>query len=77
MGFPFPIFLDTFDVIQQKIIASKHSKCILRKKNNYEAIFFNYTRDLPDRITITYSIEANEFNNNQSLQLIIRNLIHD
>ena len=31
-GFPAPIFFGTFDVLDQKVIAEKHTKCILYNK---------------------------------------------
>ena len=73
-GFPAPIFFGTFDVLDQKVIAEKHTKCILYNKNKYNAIFFNSIQTLPDRMSISYSVDANEFNNKKSLQIIIKNL---
>jgi len=73
-GFPAPIFFGTFDVLDQKVIAEKHTKCILYNKNKYNAIFFNSIQALPDRMSISYSVDANDFNNKKSLQIIIKNL---
>ena len=72
-GFPAPIFFGIFDVVKQQIIADKHNKCILKNENGrHEAIFFNFSRLLADRIEITYTIELNEFNQKSSIQLIIK-----
>ena len=73
-GFPAPIFFGTFDVLDQKVIAEKHTKCILYNKNKYNAIFFNSIQALPDRMSISYSVDANDFNNKETLQIIIKNL---
>ena len=73
-GFPAPIFFGTFDVLDQKIVAEKHTKCILYNKDKYNAIFFNSIQRLPDRMSISYSVDTNEFNNKKSLQIIIKNL---
>ena len=73
-GFPAPIFFGTFDVLDQKVIAEKHTKCILYNKNKYNAIFFNSIQALPDRMSISYSVDANDFNNKKTLQIIIKNL---
>ena len=71
-GFPAPVFFGIFDVISQEIIAKKHNKSILKNTNGqYEAIFFNFSNELTDRIEIIYSLEINEFNNKPSIQLII------
>jgi len=37
-----------------------------------EAILFGYNDTLPDRIHAVYSLSVNEYNGNQTLQLIIR-----
>ena len=71
-GFPAPVFFGVFDVISQEIIAKKHNKSILENINGqYEAIFFNFSNELADRIEIIYTLEINEFNNKSSIQLII------
>lgn len=71
-GFPAPVFFGVFDVISQEIIAKKHNKSILENINGqYEAIFFNFSNELADRIEIIYTLEINEFNNKSLIQLII------
>ena len=72
-GFPPPVFFGFFDVIKQEIVANKHNKCVLRNENDkYDAIFFNFSGELADRIGATYSVELNEFNRKSSIQLIIK-----
>ena len=72
-GFPPPVFFGFFDVIKQEIVANKHNKCVLRNENDkYDAIFFNFSGELADRIGVTYSVELNEFNQKSSIQLIIK-----
>ena len=39
---------------------------------NYDAIIFNFSGELADRIEVTYTIELNEFNQKSSIQLIIK-----
>ncbi|MDC0182947.1 single-stranded-DNA-specific exonuclease RecJ [Nitrosomonadales bacterium] len=71
-GFPAPVFFGIFYVIKQEIIANKHNKCILENDNGqYEAIFFNFSNELADRIEVIYTLEINEFNNKSSIQLNI------
>ena len=74
-SFPAPLFVDNFDVLNQEIIGEKHTKCLLRNNKNYQAIFFNNNQTLPDKIRVVYSIDANEFNGNKNLQIIIKNIV--
>ena len=72
-GFPAPVFFGIFDVVKQEIIANNHNKCVLKNDyGKYDAIFFNFSRVLADRIEIIYTIEINNFNQNSSIQLIIK-----
>jgi single-stranded-DNA-specific exonuclease len=72
-GFPPPIFFGFFEVVKQEIVANKHNKCVLKNENDkYDAIFFNFSDKLADRIGAIYSVELNEFNQKSSIQLIIK-----
>ena len=62
-----------FDVVRQEIVANKHNKCTLKNEHGeYDAILFNFSGEMADRIEATYSIEINEFNYKPSIQLIIK-----
>ena len=72
-GFAPPIFCGVFDVVSQEIVAEKHNKCILKNDDgNYDAIFFNFSGELADRIEAIYSIELNKFNQKSTIQFIIK-----
>ncbi len=72
-GFPAPVFFGLFDVVKQEIVGNKHNRCVLKNSHqNYDAIFFNFSGELADRIEVIYSIELNQFNKRPSLQLIIK-----
>jgi single-stranded-DNA-specific exonuclease len=72
-GFPIPVFFGVFDVVRQEIVAAKHNKCILKKEDcSYDAIFFNFSGELADRIEVIYTIELNEFNQKSTIQFIIK-----
>jgi single-stranded-DNA-specific exonuclease len=72
-GFPPPQFSDDFDVQHQRVVGEKHLKLKLGMEgSSVEAILFGYNDTLPDRIHAVYSLSVNEYNGNQSLQLIIR-----
>jgi len=72
-GFPSPVFFGIFEVVRQEIVAGKHNKCTLKNEyDTYNAIIFNFSGELADRIEATYTIELNEFNHKSSIQLIIK-----
>jgi len=73
--FPAPFFVDNFDVLHQEVIAEKHTKCFLKNDKKFQAIFFNNNQTLPDKIRAVYSIDANEFNGNKNLQIIIKSIV--
>ena len=60
-------------MVRQEIVAAKHNKCILKKEDcSYDAIFFNFSGELADRIEVVYSIELNEFKQKSNIQFIIK-----
>ena len=72
-GFPAPQFDDMFIVENQRIVGEKHSKLKLSKNSQpIDAILFGHNEPLPERIHAVYSLSINEYNGNQTLQLIIR-----
>ena len=75
-GFPAPQFNDDFVVQNQRVVGEKHLKLRLRlKEKPVEAILFGHNEPLPDRIHAVYSLSINDYNDNISLQLIIRHWI--
>jgi single-stranded-DNA-specific exonuclease len=72
-GFPPPLFSDDFKVLQQRIVGDKHLKLSLaRQQHRFDAIWFNQTDLLDEQVRVVYQLQINEFNGNQSLQLLIR-----
>ncbi len=72
-GFPAPQFDDTFAVVSQRIVGEKHLKLKLSKEGvAVDAMLFGQTEYLPETCRIVYSLSINEYNGNQSLQLLIR-----
>ena len=72
-GFPPPLFCDEFKVVQQRIVGDKHLKLLLeRQQQRFEAICFNQTDLLSEYSRIVYQLQVNEFNGQQSLQLLVR-----
>jgi len=76
-GFPQPIFMDDFKVINQRIVGEKHLKLLLEKdQKRFDAICFNCTKVLTDNITAVYALEANEYKGLQTVQLQIKHIVN-
>ena len=74
-GFPQPVFSDNFKVISQRIVGQKHLKLILEKdQKRIDAIYFNCQDSLNTKIHVTYALESNEYNNLQTVQLVIKHV---
>ena len=72
-GFPQPVFCDDFKVISQRIVGQKHLKLILEKEEKrIDAIYFNCQDSLNPEIRAAYALESNEYNNLQTVQLVIK-----
>ena len=72
-GFPQPVFCDDFKVISQRIVGQKHLKLILEKEQKrIDAIYFNCQDSLNPEIRAAYALESNEYNNLQTVQLVIK-----
>jgi single-stranded-DNA-specific exonuclease len=73
-GFPVPQFDDDFEVLSQRVVGEKHLKLELATDEgiSINAILFGQHAPLPDYIHAVYSLSINEYNGNQSLQLIVR-----
>lgn len=71
-GFPAPLFLDEFEVQNQRLVGGKHLKLsLLRDRQRFEAIWFNHEDLLPTRIKAVYRPTANTWQATVSLQLVI------
>lgn len=72
-GFPEPLFLDEFDVMQKKIVGQKHLKLVLQKASQViDAIYFNQTELESEKISAVYQLQTNRFRDQENLQLMIR-----
>lgn len=73
-GFPEPSFNGCFRVENQRIVGEKHLKLKLRKADSryiYDGILFFDTGPLPSAINAVYQIQANEYNGNTRMQLLV------
>jgi single-stranded-DNA-specific exonuclease len=71
-GFAPPVFCDEFRVLNQRILKERHLKLTLEKDGRrYDAIWFGHVDDLPERATIAYRLDANEYNGVTRVQLLV------
>ncbi len=71
-GFPQPLFEGVFEVQSQRVVGEKHLKLRLATARSIvEAMHFFSVDPLPERISATFKLAANEYNGATSLQLII------
>ncbi|HEX7634321.1 MAG TPA: single-stranded-DNA-specific exonuclease RecJ [Noviherbaspirillum sp.] len=71
-GFAPPLFCDEFRVLNQRILKEKHLKLMLEKDGRrYDAIWFGYAGQLPEKATVAYRLDANEYNGVTRVQLLI------
>ena len=74
-GFPAPLFLDEFDVEQQRVLKDKHLKLRLRKDNTrIDAIQFNFTTQPGNRTRAAFRLAINEYMGVENPQLMLEHL---
>ncbi len=74
-GFPAPLFVDEFEVEQQRVLKDKHLKLKLRKGNTrIEAIQFNFSQQPGSQARLTFRLAINEYMGVESPQLMIEHL---
>ena len=74
-GFPAPLFMDDFDVEQQRVLKEKHLKLRLRKGNTrIDAIQFNFSTQPGNRTRLAYRLAINEYMGVESPQLMVEHL---
>ena len=71
-GFAPPVFCDRFRVLNQRVLKEKHLKLLLEKDGQkYDAIWFGHADALPDYATVAFRLDANEYNGNTKVQLMV------
>jgi single-stranded-DNA-specific exonuclease len=86
-GFAPPLFYDAFEVLNQRVLGEKHLKLTLKPISErvnsemlgsqstatmLEAIYFNHTDFLADRVQLAYQLQTNRYNGVQKVQLNVR-----
>ncbi len=75
-GFPHPLFVGTFYIVEQKILKDAHLKLVLEKDDQrFDAIWFSRnTLVESDEANFIYTIGINEFMGNRNIQLMVENI---
>lgn len=81
-AFPEPLFDNVFDIIEQRIVGGQHLRLMLRLPGSAKivpAIYFfvdleSWPNHRCEKVHALYQLDVNEFNGQESLQLLIRHL---
>jgi single-stranded-DNA-specific exonuclease len=72
-GFAPPAFHSLFDVVGQRVVGEKHLKLRLAREGvEFDAMLFFHDQLLPERIEAVYQLGVNEYNGQQTAQLVVR-----
>jgi single-stranded-DNA-specific exonuclease len=71
-GFAEPLFCDSFEVKNQRLIGERHSKLTLCcADRHFEAMVFSHIEPLPASIRAAYRLQVNDYQGIESLQLTL------
>ena len=71
-GFPAPAFDDEFDVLACRIVGEAHTRLVLQRgRERFTAMLFRSVGELPARIRAVFRAEADRYNGEETLQLVI------
>lgn len=71
-GFPAPLFVDEFEVVEQRVVGDHHLKLKVKKFGKvYNAMLFSTVDNIADRVQAVYRLNVNNFAGGRSLQLTI------
>ncbi|KAB2927405.1 MAG: single-stranded-DNA-specific exonuclease RecJ, partial [Dechloromonas sp.] len=74
-GFPAPLFMDEFEVEQQRVLKEKHLKLRLRKGDaRIDAIQFNFAVQPGHRTRLAFRLAINEYMGVETPQLLVEHL---
>ncbi len=71
-GFAPPVFSEEMDVISQRLVGEKHLKLRLKHQGQpVDAIWFGRTEPLPAKAVLAFRLDANEWNGERRVQLLV------
>jgi single-stranded-DNA-specific exonuclease len=76
-GFPEPRFFDPFEIVQQRVVGTRHLKLRLRRDGQiFDGILFGHSDPLPGAIRAVYRFALNEYNGTTTTQLMLDHWEH-
>ena len=76
-NFPAPRFADRFTIARQRLLKERHLKLQLiatGETQPLDAICFNHAQTMPEQVDVVYRLDANEYNGQTRLQLMVEHL---
>lgn len=76
MGFAQPLFMGSFNIIEQRILKNAHLKLKVEKDGMfYDAIWFSKNQLLEEeQVQLIYTLDINEYNGNIKVQLLVEGI---
>ena len=67
-----PIFSDEVEILNQRILKERHLKLSIRHRGTVrDAIWFNHSDLLPEKVMMAYRLGLNEYNGQQRVQMLV------
>jgi single-stranded-DNA-specific exonuclease len=71
-GFEAPLFCDSVQVLQQRLVGEKHLKLRVRHAGHLrDAIWFGRTEPVAEQLRLAYRLQLDEWNGQQRLQMVV------
>jgi single-stranded-DNA-specific exonuclease len=71
-GFEAPLFCDSVQVLQQRLVGEKHLKLRVKHAGQVrDAIWFGRTEPVAEQLRLAYRVQLDEWNGQQRLQMVV------
>lgn len=75
-GFPAPLFVDEFEVLEQRLLKNAHSKLMLRRDGRqFVGLRWRSVEPVPARVQLVYRFERDTFTGGDAVQLIVEHVV--
>jgi single-stranded-DNA-specific exonuclease len=77
-GFDAPLFQDTVEVFQQRLVGERHMKLSLKiHGETRDGIWFGRSEPLPAKATLAYRLSLDEYQGRQRVQMVVEGMAED